>query len=163
MAKQSAGILMFRLKKNCPEVFLVHPGGPFFRNKDLGSWTIPKGLPEDDEELETSAIREFEEETGIKLNTELQALGEVKQAGGKIVHAWATQADLPEDYELKSNHFRLEWPPKSGKTQEFPEIDQAFFFDLDTARQKINPAQIAFLDRLEVLIEKAGNDEKEFR
>lgn len=152
---------MFRLRKSL-EVFLVHPGGPFFRKKDLGSWTIPKGLPEEGEELEVSAIREFEEETGLKPGSNLRSLGKVKQAGGKIVHAWAVEGDLPKDYVLKSNHFKLEWPPGSGITQDFPEIDQALFFDFPTARQKINPAQIDFLDRLEKLIEKAGNDEKGF-
>lgn len=152
---------MYRLKKSFPEIFLVHPGGPFFKNKDLGSWTIPKGLPDEGEELIATAKREFEEETGISLNSKLKSLGEVKQAGGKIVYAWVTQGDIPKDYKLKSNNFKLEWPPRSGKIQKFPEIDQAIFFDLATARQKINPAQITFLDRLEEFIEKAGNNEKE--
>ena len=154
MAVNSAGILMYRIRNRKPEVFLVHPGGPFFARKDKGAWTIPKGLPEKEEELQEAALREFKEETGIEIQPPLYELGKIVQKGGKIVHAWAATGDIPEDYELRSNFFELEWPPKSGKKKEFPEIDKGDFFSLTKARELINPAQEEFLDRLTELVKE---------
>ena len=144
----SAGLRIFRRKGPALEVLLVHPGGPFFRNKDEGAWTIPKGEVVFGEDLLSRAQTEFEEELGIRLSADWIPLGSVKQKGGKTVHAWAFEGDLPAGFELKSNVFEIEWPPRSGKRQKFPEIDQAVFFTEGVARQKINSAQIAFLDRL---------------
>ncbi|MGA9324538.1 MAG: NUDIX domain-containing protein [Salegentibacter sp.] len=154
MALNSAGILMYRIRNDKPEVFLVHPGGPFFAKKDKGAWTIPKGLPENEEELKEAARREFKEETGIEIKEPLYELGKIIQKGGKVVHAWAAVGDIPRGYELRSNLFELEWPPRSGKKQEFPEIDKGGFFGLTKARELINPAQEEFLDRLAKLLEK---------
>ncbi len=139
---------MFRLKNNKLEVLLVHPGGPFFAKKDDGAWTIPKGEADAGEDLLTRAQIEFEEELGIRPTGKLIALGSVKQKGGKTVHAWAFEGDLPDSFKLKSNNFEIEWPPRSGKRQKFPEVDQAAFFPDEIAREKINRAQAAFLDRL---------------
>lgn len=156
MALNSAGILMYRIKNGKPEVFLVHPGGPFFAKKDKGAWTIPKGLPEQNEGLQAAAIREFIEETGIEVQEPLFELGTIVQKGGKIVHAWAAAGELPKNYELISNLFELEWPPRSGKKQQFPEVDKGDFFSIEKARDLINPAQAEFLDRLvEVLDRKS--------
>ena len=136
------------------EVLLVHPGGPFFRNKDLGSWTIPKGEAADGEDLLTRASIEFQEELGVPAEGEWIALGSVKQKGGKVVHAWAVEADLAPSFQLQSNEFEMEWPPRSGRRQSFPEVDQALFLSEDAARQKINPAQVEFLDRLVELLQQ---------
>lgn len=148
--KFSAGLLMYRRVGDEIEVFLVHPGGPFFAKKDEGYWGIPKGLVEDDEPDVDAAVREFEEETALVVDvpvTSFVALGEVKQKSGKRVHAWAFEGDVdPED--IVSNTFDMEWPPRSGRTRTFPEIDRGAWFDLETAREKINSAQSAFLDRL---------------
>ena len=144
----SAGLLMFRRKQDALEVLLVHPGGPFFRKKDEGYWTIPKGEAGEGEDLRARAKIEFEEELGFTPAENWIELGSVKQKGGKTVHAWAFEGDLPSDFKLGSNTFEIEWPPRSGKTQAFPEIDQASFFPLERARSKINQAQVAFLDRL---------------
>jgi len=143
----SAGLLMFRNRNGVSEVFLVHPGGPFFRNKDLGFWTIPKGLQEPDEELLLTAQREFEEETGIKPSPPYVDLGFTKLKSGKIVHAWGFETSL-ETVTVISNNFTLEWPPKSGKWQDFPEIDKAGFFEIPEAVRKINEAQKVFIERL---------------
>ena len=145
---------MYRGKSGGLEVFLVHPGGPFFARKDEGSWTIPKGLTEENEDYLATALREFKEETGVEIPpaSELIPLGSIKQKGGKTVHAWAVESDLPEGYTCVSNTFRCEWPPKSGKFNSFPEIDKAQFFPLAEAKTKINPAQVAFLERLESLV-----------
>jgi predicted NUDIX family NTP pyrophosphohydrolase len=151
-SKVSAGLLMFRRRPNGVEVLLAHPGGPFFRNKDEGAWTVPKGEAAPGEDLIERARIEFEEELGIKRAGELLALGSVQQKGGKIVHAWAIEGDVPSDFVAKSNTFEIEWPPHSGKIQSFPEVDQARFFSLEEARRKINPAQRDFLDRLEELL-----------
>jgi predicted NUDIX family NTP pyrophosphohydrolase len=150
--KVSAGLLMFRRTFGGPEVLLAHPGGPFFRNKDDGSWTIPKGEAAENEDLTERAKTEFEEEVGIKPVGELVPIGSVKQKGGKTVHAWAIEGDLPNDFIAKSNTFEMEWPPRSGKVQSFPEVDQARFFPLEEARRKIKPAQKDFLDRLEEML-----------
>jgi predicted NUDIX family NTP pyrophosphohydrolase len=139
---------MYRLREDILEVFLVHPGGPFFARKDAGVWTIPKGEPEPDETLEETACREFEEETGIPSTGPRLPLGAIRQKGGKVVHAWAFPGDWREEDGLQCNTFELDWPPRSGRKQEFPEIDRAAFFSLAEARSKINPAQAPFLDTL---------------
>ena len=133
---------------NIFEVLLAHPGGPFFRNKDDGVWTIPKGEVSPGEDLLTRAQIEFEEEIGVRPSGGWIPLGSIKQKGGKTVHAWAVEGDLPDPFEPRSNTFQIEWPPHSGKLKEFPEIDRAKFFPERTARQKINPAQVPFLDHL---------------
>ena len=148
-SKTSAGLLMFREKSGVLEVLLVHPGGPFFRTKDEGAWTVPKGEAAEDEDLLARAKLEFHEELGVEPATDrLIDLGSVKQKGGKTVHAWAFEGTLPENFVLASNTFEVEWPPRSGRTAEFPEIDRADFFGIGLAREKINQAQIEFLDRL---------------
>jgi predicted NUDIX family NTP pyrophosphohydrolase len=147
MKKQSAGILLFRGSEADLEVFLVHPGGPFWARKDAGAWSIPKGEYSDGEDALAAAKREFEEETGVAINGDFISLGEVKQAGGKVVKVWAVKHDL-DPATLKSNKFRLEWPPRSGKIQEFPEVDSGAWFSLAVARRKIIKAQGEFLTRL---------------
>src|SRR5213079_1376391 len=144
----SAGLLMFRRRNNKFEVLLVHPGGPFFARKDDGAWTIPKGEAAPGEDLLTRAQIEFEEELGFQARGEWIELGSTKQKGGKTVHAWAFEGDLPESFEPESNLFEMEWPPRSGKFKEFPEIDRAEFFTEEIARQKLKSAQAPFLDRL---------------
>ena len=138
---------------NSLEVLLAHPGGPFFRNKDDGVWTIPKGEANAGEDLLTRAEIEFEEELGIKPSGNWIPLGSIKQKGGKTVHAWAIEGNLPESFQLRSNTFQIEWPPRSGNFKEFPEVDRAEFFPEETARRKMNPAQIPFLDRLRDLLQ----------
>ena len=145
---------MFRRAKDSLEVLLAHPGGPFFHNKDDGVWTIPKGEVQPDEDFLTRAQIEFEEETGTKPSGNFIPLGSIKQKGGKTVHAWALENDLPPNFQLKSNTFQIEWPPRSGNFREFPEVDRAEFFVIDIARRKINPAQIPFLDRLTEILAK---------
>lgn len=147
MKKKSAGILLYRLKNKKPEVLLVHPGGPFWKNKDEGSWTIPKGEVNEEEELLAAAIREFHEETGTLLQGDFIALTPVKQKSGKQVYAWALPGDLDES-TIQSNFFEIEWPPKSGKRQSFPEIDRAGWFSMDEAKKKINDSQAAFITEL---------------
>jgi predicted NUDIX family NTP pyrophosphohydrolase len=144
--KQSAGLLVYREGDAGVEIFLVHPGGPFFAKKDDGAWSIPKGEFDDEDSL-TAARREFEEETGQKIVGDFFALTPIKQKGGKIVHAWAVEADIDADV-IKSNTFEMEWPPRSGKTATFPEIDRAAWFDPATAQQKINPAQADLITEL---------------
>jgi predicted NUDIX family NTP pyrophosphohydrolase len=150
MAKVSAGLLMYRWHGKTLQVLLAHPGGPFWAKKDLGAWSIPKGEAGPDEDLETAAEREFEEELGFPAppGTRLTVLGNVTQKAGKTVHVWAFEGDC-DPAAIRSNTFTLAWPPHSGKTQEFPEVDRAEFFYLEEARTKINPAQAEFLDRLE--------------
>jgi predicted NUDIX family NTP pyrophosphohydrolase len=152
--KLSAGLLMYRQPAEAeePEVFLVHPGGPFFAKKDKGWWSIPKGLPNEGEDLLIAAKREFVEETGLASSPPYLALGEIIQSGGKKVHAWAFEGDTPEGWKLQCNTFRVEWPPKSGKYQEFPEADQGRFFTLSEAAEYILPAQRPFLERLAAVI-----------
>jgi predicted NUDIX family NTP pyrophosphohydrolase len=147
MKKQSAGILLFRGFKADLEVFLVHPGGPFWTKKDAGAWSIPKGEYLDDEDPLSAAKREFEEETSVSIDGDFIPLGTVKQAGGKVVTAWALNHDF-DPTVLKSNVFTLEWPPRSGKIQEYPEVDSGDWFSLAVARQKIIKAQSEFLTRL---------------
>jgi predicted NUDIX family NTP pyrophosphohydrolase len=147
MPSNSAGILAFRRKHGKIEVLLVHPGGPFWRNKDLGAWSIPKGEYGAGEAAEEVARREFREELGVELIAELHAIGEIRQRGGKIVTAFAVETDL-DTTNVRSNTFELEWPPRSGRRQTFPEVDRAEWFDLATARSKINEGQLPLLERL---------------
>lgn len=147
MGKTSAGILLYKKNLDKIQVLLVHPGGPFFKNKDAGWWTIPKGEPEKDEDLLQTALREFEEETGYTPSGDFKQLSPITQKGGKTVHCWAVSGEL-DTSNVVCNIFDLEWPPKSGKVQQFPEIDRAGWFDLAEARLKINERQIGFLDEL---------------
>jgi len=153
MPAKSAGVLVYR-KKDCRfEVLLVHPGGPFWANKDEGAWSIPKGEFGAGENPEDVARREFNEELGPALLVPLQPLGGIRQRGGKIVEAFAAEFDVNAD-AIASNTFEIEWPPRSGKRQHFPEVDRAAWFDLATAREKINEAQRELLDRLEAMLDK---------
>jgi predicted NUDIX family NTP pyrophosphohydrolase len=147
MAKHSAGLLMFRRCDGQVQVFLAHPGGPFWRKKDAGAWSIPKGEYEEGEDPLDAAKREFEEETGIKPDGEFIALDQIKQPSGKVIAAWAFEGDCSPK-EIRSNTFSMEWPPKSGQKQEFPEVDRADWFTLDDARKRAVKGQIGFLDRL---------------
>jgi predicted NUDIX family NTP pyrophosphohydrolase len=148
VAKRSAGILLYRVGRDGPSVFLVHPGGPFWARRDAGAWSIPKGEYEDGEDPQACALREFEEETGTALPpSELVELGSVKQKNGKVVTAWALEGDLDAD-SVRSNTFTMEWPPRSGQSAEFPEIDRAEWFGADEARQKLVAAQSEFVNRL---------------
>jgi predicted NUDIX family NTP pyrophosphohydrolase len=147
MAKRSAGLLLYRHGGGGLEVLLVHPGGPFWRAKDLGAWSLAKGEINPGEEPAACALREFEEETGTRLQGEPAPLGEVRQAGGKTVIGFALEGDLDAD-AIRSITFELEWPPRSGRRQSYPEVDRAGWFTVEDARQKLNPAQAAFLDRL---------------
>jgi predicted NUDIX family NTP pyrophosphohydrolase len=146
-SKVSAGLLMYRYAKEALQVLLVHPGGPFFANKDLQSWSIPKGEPAEGEDLLAAAQREFLEETGQHSCPPFLPLSTVRQAGGKIVHAWAFQGDCDPSI-ASSNTFTLEWPPHSGRFADFPEVDRAEFFPIALAREKINRAQQPLLDEL---------------
>jgi predicted NUDIX family NTP pyrophosphohydrolase len=147
MAKQSAGLLIYRFRHGTLEVFLVHPGGPYWARKDAGSWSIPKGELGPEEDALEAAKREFEEETGFQATGPFIPLSSLKQPGGKLVHAWAAPGDFPAA-AIKSNLFTLEWPPRSGKKQDFPEIDRAEWFSLDEAREKILKGQADFLTQL---------------
>ena len=151
MARRSAGILLYRRADAELEVLLVHPGGPFWARRDAGAWSIPKGEVDPGEDERACALRELEEETGGAFPDAppdaLLALGEVRQKSGKVVAAWALEGDL-DAAAIVSNTFELEWPPRSGRTQAFPEVDRAGWFALDAAREKLIPAQAPFLDRL---------------
>lgn len=149
MPPRSAGLLLYRRRGGVPEILLVHPGGPFWRNKDAGAWQIPKGLIEKSESALVAAMREAEEELGARLEGLATSLGEVRQAGGKYVEAFALEADFDPD-GLVSNRFEIEWPPRSGKRQSFPEIDAARWFNLSDARTMMLTSQLAFVDRLEL-------------
>lgn len=151
MTKQSAGLLLYRFKGDSLEVFLVHPDGPFFKNKDKGSWSIPKGEFLNDEDALAAARREFREETGFVVDGEFVALQSVKLKSGKTVLAWALQGDVDET-QLVSNTFEMEWPPKSGKMQAFPEVDRGGWFTVDDAAVKLNPAQIPLVMELQALL-----------
>jgi predicted NUDIX family NTP pyrophosphohydrolase len=146
--KKSAGLLMYGRRAGVLEILLVHPGGPFWKRKDEGAWSIPKGEPEEGEDLLSAALREFREEIGLVPAGALVDLGWVKQKGGKIVYAWAIEVGLDQTISLASNLFEMEWPLRSGKMQAFPEIDRAEFFPLAEAENKINESQRVFLDRL---------------
>ena len=151
MAKLSAGLVLYRRRGGRIEVFLVHPGGPFWAKKDLGAWSIPKGEVPAGQDPLSQAKLELQEETGCTAGGEFHALKPVRQAGGKTVQAWAVAGDCDAE-AITSNTFSMEWPPKSGRTAEFPEVDRAAWFDLATARQKINPAQSDFLDEIERIL-----------
>jgi len=148
---KSAGILVYRKISRQLEFFLVHPGGPFFRNKEEGVYSIPKGLIESGEEPLPTAIREFEEETGVKISGNFLPLGTITQKGGKEVQAWAVTFEI-DPHQLKSNTFSLEWPPKSGKIQDFPEVDKAGWFTLAEAKRLINEKQFELIERLTTLL-----------
>ena len=151
MKKRSAGIMAYRWRDGAPELFLVHPGGPFWKNKDDGAWSIPKGEIDPDEDPLMAARREFWEETGQAIDGAFIALDPVKIASGKVIVAWAIEHDLDAS-GIRSNSFEIEWPPRSGKRRCFPEIDRAAWFALDEARRRINPAQAELLDRLEAAL-----------
>ncbi len=153
MPKTSAGLLMYEREKGELKFLLGHPGGPFFEKKDEGAWSIPKGEAEEAEDLLETAKREFFEETGIKPKEPFIYLGEIKQKSGKIVHCWAFEGKFP-GMMLRQHMFKMEWPPKSGKFQEFPELDKAEMFSKEDAGKKINPAQLDFIERLEKFLEK---------
>ncbi|GGB86005.1 NUDIX domain-containing protein [Dyadobacter sediminis] len=150
MARQSAGILLYRISKET-EVLLIHPGGPFFIKKDLGSWSIPKGEYTMDEEPLAAARREFQEETGFEINGNFIPLQPVRQKGGKVIQAWAVEGNLDAD-AVVSNTFVLNWPPGSRNFKTYPEVDRAEWFGLDAAQAKINERQAAFIDELESLL-----------
>ena len=147
MAKRSAGLLLFRRRDQSIEVFLVHPGGPFWAKKDLGAWSIPKGEYAESEDPLAAARREFEEETGFPAPANAVGLGELKQAGGKIVIAWAAEGNC-DPAKLVSNLCEIEWPPRSGRRKEIPEVDRAGWFSMEEARERILPSQLPLLDRL---------------
>ncbi len=151
MAKSSAGLLLYRRRPQGLEVFLVHPGGPYWARKDAGAWSIPKGEPGADEAPLEAAVREFEEETGIKPSSAFVELTPIRQKAGKTVLAWAFQGDADPE-SIRSNSFRIEWPPRSGTWKEFPEVDRAAWFPLPEARARINPGQLDFLSQLERLL-----------
>jgi predicted NUDIX family NTP pyrophosphohydrolase len=148
MPRMSAGLLMYRIQDGKLQVLLVHPGGPFFKNKDEGAWSIPKGEVEEGEELLDAAEREFREETGVNPNGPFIALQPVKQKGGKVVNAWAFQGEC-DSSTIVSNSFTMEWPPRSGRQQVFLEIDRADFFDIAEAKRKIIPAQVGLIEELQ--------------
>lgn len=148
MPVNSAGLLMYHKSADGLKIFLVHPGGPFFTKKDDGFWGIPKGLAEENEDLLQTAIREFEEETGIKSKGKYISLGTTTQTNNKIVHAWAFESGSAEQIEIKCNTFEMEWPPRSGNIMHFPEVDRGEFFNVEQARKKIYSAQQVFIDRL---------------
>jgi predicted NUDIX family NTP pyrophosphohydrolase len=148
MTRQSAGVLVFRAGAAGLEVLLVHPGGPFWAKKDAGAWSLPKGEAEPGEDLLAAARRELAEETGCTVAGEPLALGSLRQPGGKVVHAWAVRGDF-DPAQLRSGTFTLEWPPRSGRQREFPEVDRAEWFPLAEARTRILRGQLGFLERLE--------------
>lgn len=161
MAKRSAGLMMFRRGGEGLEVFLVHPGGPFWARRDAGAWTIPKGEIEPGQEPLDVARREFAEETGRPVDQcrrtgSFIPLGSVAQPGGKQIEAWAFEGDWPDGEPLQSNLFALEWPPGSGRVREFPEVDRGAFFGESEARVKLHPAQCALIDRLSRHLAPAG-------
>ncbi len=145
--KQSAGLLLYRFKDDKIEVLLVHPGGPFWKNKDAGAWSVPKGEFTDEEEALTAAKREVKEELGKSFTGKFIALEPVRMKTGKIIYAWGLQAEF-DVTKLKSNTFEMEWPPRSGKKLLVPEVDKAEWLSLSAAKEKINPAQVSFIDQL---------------
>ena len=147
MANQSAGILLYRTKNGVVELFLVHPGGPFWQKKDFGAWSIPKGEFINTEDPLLAARREFKEETGADISGNFIELTPVKQKAGKLIYAWAIQGDI-DPSTITSNTFKMEWPPRSGKEQQFAEIDKGEWFGMAEAKQKINPAQVSLINEL---------------
>ena len=150
MAKQSAGLLLYKIVDGEPLVFLVHPGGPFWARKDAGAWSIPKGEVAEGEDALAAARREFAEETGQSVEGRFHPLGPCRQTGGKLIQAWAIEGDADE--AVTSNSFEMEWPPKSGRRQSFPEVGRAAWLTLDAARARLNPGQIPLLDELAALL-----------
>ena len=148
--KNSAGLLLYR-RHDGVEVFLIHPGGPFWAKKDNGAWSLPKGEIGEGEDPLEAAKREFTEETGLSINGEFRALEPVRQSGGKVVHAWAIETDC-DPSQVRSNLFSLEWPPKSGRTQQFPEVDRAAWFEIPEARQRILAGQLGLIEQLSALL-----------
>ena len=155
-SRVSAGIMLYRWKDGRLEVFLAHPGGPLFASKDDGHWTIPKGEVDAGEDLLTTGQREFAEEIGVSLKpgANFLPLGSIQQKGGKIVHAWAVEQEWDDTQPIHSNEFTMEWPPGSGRTQSFPEVDRAQFFALEEARRKLKERQVPLLDRLLELVQR---------
>jgi predicted NUDIX family NTP pyrophosphohydrolase len=151
MARRSAGLLMYRRTEGSLEVFLVHPGGPLWARKDAGAWSIPKGEFGSDEDPLTAARREFAEETGFDVTGDFEALAPVMQSGGKIVHAFVIEGDC-DPTQVQSNTFSMEWPPRSGRQQEFPEVDRAAWFTVDEAKDKILKSQRPLLDQFEAIV-----------
>jgi predicted NUDIX family NTP pyrophosphohydrolase len=158
-SKESAGILLYRVNEAVVEVLLAHPGGPYWRRRDDGAWTIPKGEVEPGEDELMAALREFAEETGYRLDGSGLTLGSIRQPGGKMVHIWAIQGDW-DPSRLASGSFSLEWPPRSGRMQSFPEIDRADWFSLEEGRRKILKGQAPFLDRLERSWQRRGTQSR---
>ena len=154
MANQSAGILLYRMKNNRLEIFLVHPGGPFWQKKDLGAWTIPKGLPEGNESMEETAQREFFEETGIQPNGPFHPIGSAKLKSGKTIYAWTFFGEWDESQGIVSNRVEIEWPPRSGKSMSINEIDRAEWMNFEKASLMINPNLVCFLERARDLLIK---------
>ena len=152
--KESAGIVLYRYRDSTLEIFLVHPGGPFWKNKDHGAWSIPKGEFDTREDPLQAARREFHEETGCSVDGSFIALRPVRQAGGKMVHAWAVEGDF-EAESIRSNSFTLEWPPRSGQRKDFLEVDRAGWFSLELAREKILKGQLMLLDELQRILNDA--------
>ena len=150
--KESAGLLMYRLSNSTLEVFLVHPGGPYWAKKDLGAWSIPKGEAAEGEDRLEAAKREFQEETGFLVAGNFIVLTPIKQPGGKLVHAWIVKGDC-DARGIVSNTFSIEWPPRSGKRQAFPEVDRAEWFTIDAAKKKILKGQVGLLEELERMLE----------
>jgi predicted NUDIX family NTP pyrophosphohydrolase len=148
---ESAGLLLFRRRGGRLEVFLAHPGGPFWANKDAGAWTVPKGLVEPGEDPLAAAVREFAEETGLSPSGPFLPLGSVRQKSGKVVHAWAVEGDADPD-RVTSNVISVEWPPGSGRRVSIPEVDRCAWFEPDEARRRLNPAQVALVERLEAAL-----------
>ena len=148
----SAGLIMYRFRGGELEVFLAHPGGPHAEQKDAGYWTAPKGRQKRYETLLDAARREFEEEVGLKPHGPYIELGSIRQRSGKVVHAWAFQGEWDESQPIRSTTFEMPWPPASGRTQAFPEVDRAGFFTLAGAREKLKDSQLPFLDRLQAML-----------
>jgi predicted NUDIX family NTP pyrophosphohydrolase len=153
MSKQSAGLLLYRRRDGIVEVLLAHPGGPFWKNKDGGAWSIPKGEFADDEDPLAAAKREFQEETGSTIGGDFRPLATIKQRGGKVVHAWLVEADL-DPASVKSNTFTMEWPRGSGRMQSFPEVDQVDWFTFETALEKVLESQRPFIEEAQSLLTK---------
>jgi predicted NUDIX family NTP pyrophosphohydrolase len=151
MAKKSAGILLFRQTNGSPEVLLVHPGGPFWKNKNIGAWSVPKGEFEDDEKPLIAAVRELKEELGIDVAGDFIELLPRKQKSGKTIYSWALEQDMDAD-AIVSNTFELEWPPRSGKMIEIPEVDRAAWLSLDEAKIRIIPGQVPIIENLEKIL-----------
>ena len=154
--KTSAGILLHRGRHGALEVFLVHPGGPFWAKKDLGAWSLPKGEIEGSEDPLPTAIREFTEETGFSIDGEFRALNPLRQPGGKTILAWSVEGDCDPE-QLRSNTFEMEWPPRSGKRQQFPEVDRGAWFPLEEARRRILAGQVGFLYELAAAISEGSS------